>query len=381
MLTAARWHADIKPDKILSVQGEFKLAISGFTHFVKKTDEIPMGEILGGTETYGTLVLYNLVRCRCELQTNPVIGAPECHPSRRRFSSMLHQTIDIWSLGCVLSIAATWVALGYQGIRQYSEFRKKALKNVKYQSVSEGSSESLSDQAHSNDYFHDRHDVLPEVTSWHKSLKMILRKTDTTTALVLDLIDSRMLLSDPLHRISAEDLCMELLAILEKSKVAQTKLGEVIPEMILEGLRQLDDSAPAKVPSKPPSDQSSPESHSRNANSKRLEIPLMKTAHGSEYFKAEPSRPSTPPEKVYATETTEIQDGVQKKIQHVPLRDSGVQGFSPASSPPGQYNTSPNRPYSMASTYEMSLQSPVASSMYSNKSPTASQDVSKYDRG
>jgi serine/threonine protein kinase len=48
-----RWHADIKPDNILSVHGKFKLADPGFAHFVKKTDKIPMGEVLGGTETFG----------------------------------------------------------------------------------------------------------------------------------------------------------------------------------------------------------------------------------------------------------------------------------------------------------------------------------------
>jgi hypothetical protein len=35
------------------VHGKFKLADPGYAHFVKKTDEIPMGEVLGGTETYG----------------------------------------------------------------------------------------------------------------------------------------------------------------------------------------------------------------------------------------------------------------------------------------------------------------------------------------
>jgi hypothetical protein len=35
------------------VKGEFKLADPGFAHFVKKENEMPMGEIIGGTETYG----------------------------------------------------------------------------------------------------------------------------------------------------------------------------------------------------------------------------------------------------------------------------------------------------------------------------------------
>jgi hypothetical protein len=35
------------------VKGEFKLADPGFAHFVKKKNEMPMGEIIGGTITYG----------------------------------------------------------------------------------------------------------------------------------------------------------------------------------------------------------------------------------------------------------------------------------------------------------------------------------------
>ncbi|KAF2174412.1 hypothetical protein K469DRAFT_234011 [Zopfia rhizophila CBS 207.26] len=31
------------------------------------------------------------------------------------------QTIDIWSFSCVLSVAATWVVLGFHGIWQYTK--------------------------------------------------------------------------------------------------------------------------------------------------------------------------------------------------------------------------------------------------------------------
>lgn len=58
LLTDDRWHADIKPDNVLSVQGKFKLADPGFVKFVKKTDKLPpMEKIMGGTETYGTHVI------------------------------------------------------------------------------------------------------------------------------------------------------------------------------------------------------------------------------------------------------------------------------------------------------------------------------------
>ena len=47
------WHADIKPDNILRVHGEFKLADFGFATFKRRTEETPREFIKGGTQTYG----------------------------------------------------------------------------------------------------------------------------------------------------------------------------------------------------------------------------------------------------------------------------------------------------------------------------------------
>ena len=52
-----RWHADIKPDNILEIQGKFKLADPGFAKFLKKAKEDPnsnpTADIAGGTHTFG----------------------------------------------------------------------------------------------------------------------------------------------------------------------------------------------------------------------------------------------------------------------------------------------------------------------------------------
>jgi serine/threonine protein kinase len=50
-----RWHADIKPDNILLVHGEFKLADFGFAKFAEivENDKPPEQPIMGGTDTYG----------------------------------------------------------------------------------------------------------------------------------------------------------------------------------------------------------------------------------------------------------------------------------------------------------------------------------------
>lgn len=285
-----------------------------------------MGEVLGGTETF---------------------GAPECHPTRRRTSTAVHQTIDIWSLACVFSIAATWVALGYQGILQYAEVRKNAIRDNKRQNPAQLDADTSDDNDNSaekkstEDCFHNGHDVLPEVTEWHKFLRVILRRTDTLTSLVLDLIDNQMLLSDPTKRLSATETCIQLDKIYKEAEEAPTKLDNKIPEMITEALRQLDDSAPAKALPKTPSEESSPDLHSRTAKSKRLEVPLMKTTHRSEVFKPVPRQISQSLEEIQQSEppkhltgrqdsgteqesSTEQDFGLQRTgIQHTPRTSPG----------------------------------------------------------
>lgn len=39
----------------------------------------------------------------------------------------LPQSIDIWSLGCVYSMTATWLVLGYEGIEQFGNLRETAI--------------------------------------------------------------------------------------------------------------------------------------------------------------------------------------------------------------------------------------------------------------
>ncbi|ELR10225.1 hypothetical protein VC83_08985 [Pseudogymnoascus destructans] len=177
------WHAKIKPDNILTVQGQFKLADPGFATFVKKknTETDPKKVVAGGTETY---------------------SAPE-----RRYSSSgtregaVSQKIDIWSLGCVFSIAATWVVLGHEGIRQFTELRQRSIRKIIGQQAAQ-----LTGPYPNLDYFHNGREVLPDVLSWHAYLRSVLRKSDTITSSVLDLIDNEMFVGDAGCRIKATEL-------------------------------------------------------------------------------------------------------------------------------------------------------------------------------
>ncbi|KAF2191584.1 hypothetical protein K469DRAFT_374146 [Zopfia rhizophila CBS 207.26] len=121
------------------------------------------------------------------------------------------QTIDTWSFGCVLSVAATWVVLGFQGIRQYTKLRTLAPSN-------------RTEDGKITDRFHDGTRVLEEVKRWHTFLRGHLRTADTATPLVLDLIETQMLLTDPWTRSEAKPLCQELAKRVKQAKAELTAL-------------------------------------------------------------------------------------------------------------------------------------------------------------
>jgi hypothetical protein len=115
------------------------------------------------------------------------------------------QSIDTWSFGCVLSVAATWLVLGFQGVRVFEQLRQQASRDK-------------------HDPFHDGFDVLPHIRRWHNFLRGVLRPSDTATSLVLDLIENNMLQKDPANRMGLEQLCTRLQDILERATALLEKL-------------------------------------------------------------------------------------------------------------------------------------------------------------
>lgn len=91
-------------------------------------------------------------------------------------------------------------------------------------------------QAHRGDRFHDGRHVLPAVKEWHNVLRDAMRKTDTVTSRVLDLVDEEMLLEDPSTRIPSKDLCVKLRQILNQ---AQAEPQEPIPKTIVDALLEV----------------------------------------------------------------------------------------------------------------------------------------------
>ncbi|CAN9426566.1 unnamed protein product [Alternaria alternata] len=175
------WHADIKPDNILSVRGRLKLADFGSSSFA------PVIEGHNGP------VPNNIESLFTDTYVAPEVSRME-QPNETL--SGVSQAIDAWSFGCILSSAATWIVLGPQGLDQYKRFRQLALGNNK--------------DGAALDCFHNGSDVLPEVKKWHDYLRGHLRLSDTTTKLVLDLIEHKLLRADPAVRHTMGDLCVKL---------------------------------------------------------------------------------------------------------------------------------------------------------------------------
>ncbi|KAF7505103.1 hypothetical protein GJ744_001243 [Endocarpon pusillum] len=254
------WHADIKPANILSVQGNFKLADPGFARF-EKSSERDKTIISGGTTSY---------------------GAPECY--RRGTMAPVHRAIDIWSLGCVFSIAATWVVLGDKGIPMFEELRRQAIMKIRVHLYSHPGARPV--ELAKGDYFHDGQEVLEVVRLWHKYLGNVSRRTDTITAQVLDLVDTKMLCGKAAQRINAEELC-NLLGYISDSSASTTEAS--LPENFTTALHEVDRiaiSKPVASPSRWSRSEGglSPSVGDRDGRkSKFLDLPLMKTAHRSQY--------------------------------------------------------------------------------------------------
>jgi hypothetical protein len=151
--------------------------------------------------------------------------------STKGTTSEVTQSIDTWSFGCVLSVAATWVVLGFQGVRQYEMLRRLSPANK-----------------NTHDRFHDGSVVLPEVKKWHNYLRGHLRQSDTATSLVLDLIEHKMLQTETNDRIGMKELCTQLKKLIKDAKEEATELAThtiITDSLVLKALLTLEKEAQA----------------------------------------------------------------------------------------------------------------------------------------
>ncbi|KAK1689043.1 hypothetical protein BDP55DRAFT_427216 [Colletotrichum godetiae] len=195
------WHGDIKPENILRVNDRFKLADPGEASMLLKnsgTPYLPPSRSLGGTRTY---------------------AAPEKTAYLDDISTKMPKVTpesDVWSLGCVLSVAATYVVLGTQGVLIYQRLRRQDTQNAR---------------GRMSDAFHDGERVLPEVLHWHQYLREASRKTDPYTSAILDMVDGHMLVPGD-SRQTAKKVCASFKSILAKNDTRPSKVPPGLQHML-----------------------------------------------------------------------------------------------------------------------------------------------------
>ncbi|KAK1528151.1 hypothetical protein CPAR01_12709 [Colletotrichum paranaense] len=255
------WHADIKPENILRVDSRYKLADPGEAYIQLSNGENrrQSARVTGGTRTY---------------------GAPEKAAyldGRSLQEPLITQTSDVWSLGCVFSIAATYVVLGPQGVLIYDRIRRAGI---------------LEKTGDVSDTFHHDDKVLSEVTEWHRYLRAVARKTDAYTTDVLDMVDQYMLVAAPDQRFTAVQVRDWFKKRLEQSLVptreVPSRIEDLLQDIELEveldyeqhsGIKRLDSNMVPKRPaSRNAQDSTEPDFKSQK---ELLDQGIRPTAHRS----------------------------------------------------------------------------------------------------
>jgi hypothetical protein len=138
---------------------------------------------------------------------------------------------DIWSLGCVFSEAAIWIADGYDGLTDYRDQRRFEMEITPLRN---------------GDCFHDGEQVLQSVLDMHGDIESRLRKSDYITKDVLDSMADEMLWEE--DRPTAKALWRKADVILGR---AREKLASTV-ESPRPGSRQRRYSAPRLQPPSSP---------------------------------------------------------------------------------------------------------------------------------
>jgi hypothetical protein len=140
---------------------------------------------------------------------------------------------DIWALGCLFSLVATWMVLNKSGVAQFNRIRRRAIQKIIFSQLWEKRDVMAMQFGMPHDFFHNGREILPAVTEWHALLRKILRAGDPLTGRVLDLAENRMLLGDQHERITAKQLVSELSEMAHLDKAPMDSHSEDIYESLL----------------------------------------------------------------------------------------------------------------------------------------------------
>ncbi|KAL8748261.1 MAG: hypothetical protein Q9184_007455 [Pyrenodesmia sp. 2 TL-2023] len=201
------WHHDIKPSNLLvkSQKGgsaykfKCKLADLGLSHFKRSR---PSQRDSVDKDAYGTRTY----------------GAPECFRHDDAFFNeplCVRQQVDVWSLGCVLSEVATWVACNWAWVGEYRTRRRMEIKKTL-------------ESRENDDFFHNGvNDILETVRTIHAHLVDSVRACDYVTEEVIKMISNDMLRTSELNaRREARYLAFQSGHIIEEAKKKLDKTAD-----------------------------------------------------------------------------------------------------------------------------------------------------------
>ncbi|RDL30168.1 uncharacterized protein BP5553_10446 [Venustampulla echinocandica] len=203
-------HQDIKPANVLVLSdpsinspyaSTFKIADLGTSHSkrITSSDDDRSSRDAQGTRTY---------------------GAPECYRSDGSLGEgciRVTPTVDVFSLGCVLSEVTVWIAGGYEYLTGYRKARRKAIEQIP-----------------DGDCFHNGTSRLPIVEEWHRKVEAKIDSTqDAFTPKFIPMIEE--MLHDQQHRGDAMSFCTKAHKIFVEAldEFLERSQDLVIPEDIL----------------------------------------------------------------------------------------------------------------------------------------------------
>ncbi|CZR56655.1 uncharacterized protein PAC_06544 [Phialocephala subalpina] len=182
------WHQDLKPANIL-VLSDSSTDISPYASIFK---------IAGlGTSHSKRITSDNDDRSDRDAQGTRTYGAPECYRSDSlwgRGTIKVDAIVDVFSLGCILSEVAIWIAGGKNWLLEYREARRNATGQIP--------------DFHDGDCFHNGTTMLPIVEEWHRSVVDKQNSTsDVFTPELIPMIEE--MLQDEKHRGDAKSFCIK----------------------------------------------------------------------------------------------------------------------------------------------------------------------------
>jgi len=150
-------------------------------------------------------------------------GGPERFPDD---SVPVSQKFDLWSMGCVLSEAATWIVLGNRGVQQFRHVRIQASGNAN----ADLSLDDSVDDIQGIDQFHNGTEVSHAVRDWHRYLRHAMRMCDPVTCLILDMAEGSLLVANAMDRITSIELVGQMKKIIDAAEAQIAKNAYAVPK-------------------------------------------------------------------------------------------------------------------------------------------------------